>query len=418
METAARSEQVLRDVRTTCAELVKDVFYDTLAACARDYACQFSAECVAPTMVSDGMLHYQSVDLPMGEFWLRCPTHDKPNDILDAISGGHIYGKRVIQAEGGTAERGTWDAAPATVKALFARNYALGINKLFFHVTAHNPWLDRKPGMTLDGIGLFFQRDNTWFEQGGKALVDYVRRCQTLLQYGWPVTDIAVFTGEEMPRRAVLPDRLVPMLPGIFGRERVESEHVRLANIGQPLRTMPVGVTHSANMADPEDWVNPLRGYAYDSFNRDALLRLAQADNTKGVIRMPWGGEYRVLVVPQTRPMMPNRVSSPEVEKKLKELYQAGVLVVDKPFLYDSFSDFGLDRDVVVPKDIAWTHRQGEEADIYFIANQDEAESSSFTIAKVAAPAPEVTILTSSFFLPTTFSAVVRPASVMTAVPC
>lgn len=391
METAARSEQVLRDVRTTCAELVKDVFYDTLAACARDYGCQFSAECVAPTMVSDGMLHYQSVDLPMGEFWLRSPTHDKPNDILDAISGGHIYGKRIIQAEGGTEVRGTWDEAPATVKALFDRNYALGINKLFFHVTAHNPWLDRKPGMTLDGIGLFFQRDNTWFEQGGKALVDYVRRCQTLLQYGWPVTDIAVFTGEEMPRRAVLPDRLVPMLPGIFGRERVESEHVRLANIGQPLRTMPVGVTHSANMADPEKWVNPLRGYAYDSFNRDALLRLAQADNTKGVIRMPWGGEYRVLVVPQTRPMMPNRVSSPEVEKKLKELYQAGVLVVDKPFLYDSFSDFGLDRDVVVPKDIAWTHRRGEEADIYFIANQDEAESSSFTASfRISGMQPEL----------------------------
>ena len=35
-----------------------------------------------------------------------------------------------------------------------------------------------------------------------------------------------------------------------------------------------------------------------------------------------------------------------------------------------------------------------------------------------AAPAPEVTILTSSFFLPVTRRALVRPASVMTAVPC
>ena len=40
-----------------------------------------------PTMVSDGLLHYQKVDLPMGEFWLNSPTHDKPNDMLDAISG-------------------------------------------------------------------------------------------------------------------------------------------------------------------------------------------------------------------------------------------------------------------------------------------------------------------------------------------
>lgn len=391
MESAARSEQVLRDVRVTCAELVKDVFYDTLAACAKEYGCEFSAECVAPTMVSDGLLHYQMVDRPMGEFWLRSPTHDKPNDMLDAISGAHIYGKRIIQAEGFTEVRGTWDEAPADLKALLDRNYALGINKLFFHVTAHNPWLDRKPGMTLDGIGLFFQRDNTWFDRGGKAMVDYIRRCQTLLQYGRPVTDIAVFTGEEMPRRSVLPDRLVPMLPGIFGRARVESERARLANVGEPLRTMPVGVTHSANMADPEKWVNPLRGYAYDSFNRDALLRLARPDNTKGVFRMPWGSEYRVLVVPDKRPMMPNKVMSPEVEKKLKELYQAGVLVVDKPFRYDDFSDFGLDRDVIVPKDVAWTHRRGDEGDIYFISNQDEENAREFMASfRVSGMHPEL----------------------------
>lgn len=378
VESAAKSEQVLRDVRTTCAELVKDVFYETLAQCAKEYDCQFSAECVAPTMVSDGLLHYQMVDLPMGEFWLRSPTHDKPNDMLDAISGAHIYGKRIIQAEGFTEVRGTWDESPATVKALLDRNYALGINKLFFHVNTHNPYMDKKPGMTLDGIGFFFQRDNTWFDYGGKGMVDYIRRCQALLQYGYPVTDIAVFTGEEMPRRAVLPERLVPMLPGIFGKKRVLSEQVRLANVGEPLRTMPVGVTHSANMADPEKWVNPLRGYAYDSFNRDALLRLASADNTKGVITMPWGSEYRVLVVPETRPMMPNKVSSPEVEKKLKELYQSGVLIIREPYLYDDFSDYGLERDVVVPENVAWTHRRGEEADIYFIANQKENEAQEF----------------------------------------
>lgn len=34
-------------------------------------------------------------------------------------------------------------------------------------------------------------------------------------------------------------------------------------------------------MSDPEKWVNPLRGYAYDSFNKDALLRLAKAENGK-----------------------------------------------------------------------------------------------------------------------------------------
>ena len=262
MESAEMSEKVLRDIRTTMAELVVDVFYTVFADKAREYDCKFSAECVSPTMVSDGMLHYDKVDFPMGEFWLNSPTHDKPNDMLDAIHGAHIYGKNIVQAEGFTEVRGTWDESPATLKALLDRNYALGINRMFYHVNAHNPFMDKKPGMTLDGIGLFFQRDNTWYHDGGKALTDYMRRCQALLQYGHPVVDIAVFTGEEMPRRAVLPDRIVSSLPGIFGAERVESERQRLANVGQPLRTVPVGVTHSANMADPEKWINPLRGYS------------------------------------------------------------------------------------------------------------------------------------------------------------
>lgn len=376
MESAGRSEEILRDVRTTIVELVVDVFYQVLSDCAKEYDCQFSAECVAPTMVSDGLLHYQKVDLPMGEFWLNSPTHDKPNDMLDAISGAHIYGKNIIQAEGFTEVRGTWDEYPAMLKALLDRNYALGINRLFYHVYVHNPWLDRQPGMTLDGIGLFFQRNQTWWDKGAKAFSEYATRCQSLLQYGHPVTDIAVFTGEEVPRRSVLPERLVPSLPGLFGTERVESERIRLANEGQPLRVRPVGVTHSANMADPEKWVNPLRGYAYDSFNKDALLRLAKAKN--GRMKLAEGMGYKVVVLPLSRPMNPKPVLSPEVRKKMDELKAAGVIVPALPYTEEDFSAYGLERDMIVPEDISWTHRSGELGDIYFVANQRE-ETRTFT---------------------------------------
>ena len=94
--------------------------------------------------------------------------------------------------------------------------------------------MDRRPGMTLDGIGLFFQRDQTWFAES-RPFVDYITRCSALLQQGRPVQDIAVFTGEEMPRRSVLPERLVDILPGIFGQERVNSERVRRENKGCPM---------------------------------------------------------------------------------------------------------------------------------------------------------------------------------------
>jgi hypothetical protein len=274
VQSADVSEKVLSDVRQTIAEVLVDNFYGTMAKLAHANGCVFSAESVAPVFTSDGMLHYKEADLPMGEFWLRSPSHDKPNDMLDAISGGHIYGKNIIQAEAFTELRMMWDEYPGMLKAMADRNLAAGINRYVFHVDVLNPWLNRKPGMTLDGIGTFFQRDQTWWKPG-EAWFRYIQRCQAMLQLGHPVVDIAVFTGEETPRRAILPDRLVSTLPGLFGEDRVKQEAKRLANVGVPLRVIPDGVTNIVNAADPDKWVDALRGYNYDSINLDALLRLA-----------------------------------------------------------------------------------------------------------------------------------------------
>ena len=367
LESAVKSDQVLRDVRQTIDELKNEVFFKTVLDCAHEYGVQLSAESVAPTMMSDGMSHYRYADVPMGEFWLNSPTHDKPNDMLDAISGAHVYGKNIVQAEGFTEVRGVWDETPASIKTLLDRNFALGMNRLFFHVFTHNPWTDRQPGMTLDGIGLFFQRDQTWMSEA-KDFVDYITRCQKMLQEGNPVADIAVFTGEEMPSRAVLPERLVPMLPGLFGEKRVAAETKRLLNKGNPMEESPVGVKHSAGIVDTRDWVNALNGYQYDSMNRDALLNLATT-TADSCISLPSGAKYRVLVIPQKNPMNPTKLSE-EIRKKVESFRKAGVVVIEQPYTESDFSAFGLPRDIVLPKDIAYTHRRTKDTEIYFLSNQ------------------------------------------------
>lgn len=404
IENAENSERILYDVRQTISELVVDKFYAVLKEEANAKGAQFSAECVSPTMMSDGVMHYKNTDLPMGEYWLQSPTHDKPNDVLDAISGGHIYEKKIIQAESFTQLRTLFDEHPAMLKTLQDRHYALGINRLSYHVNVLNPWLDRQPGMTLDGIGLYFQRDQTWWKLG-KAWVDYAQRCQALLQFGKPVVDIAVFMGEEFPRRAILPDRLVSFLPGIFGEEKVELEKNRLANVGEPTRQMPVGVNHSSNITNSEDWVNALRGYHYDSFNPDVLLNSAKVED--GRIVLPNGMSYGILVIPGKHPMQPNpERMSIEVSNKIKELSTKGatILIGDDlphetlsyrdnnqkivwgndsfirlPYTQETFAPIGIERDFIVTetnseyaKDIAYTHRQGNGIDIYFVSNQQD----------------------------------------------
>lgn len=432
IESAAISERYLYDIRKTIAELITDNFFHTLKGLAHEKGVNFTSETTAPVMLTDGMAHFKEVDVPMGEFWLRSPSHDKFNDVLDAVSGAHVYGKPIVQAEAFTQIRMQWDEHPGNLKTLQDRNYALGINKLVYHVFVHNPWMDRKPGMTLDGIGLYFQRDQTWWKQG-KAWVDYATRTQEILQAGIPVADIAVFTGEELPRRAVLPDRFVNTLPGIFGTQRVKEEAIRLKNSGLPIQKI-AGVSTGANMVEPAKWINPLNGYAYDSFNPEVLLSLATVKN--GRIVLPGGGSYKVLVIPGKHVMQPNSTGmSLGVIRKLWQLVNEGatIILTDKPthtlglanslsndealrdfadklwngpfeeltegknnmlikrigkgilvkapYLFSTFDQLGLPRDVVFKQkngtaapDFAYTHRKEGEKEIYFLSNQQAME--------------------------------------------
>jgi hypothetical protein len=364
----------------------------------------------------------------------------------DAISAAHIYGKPIIQAEAFTELCMAWDEHPGLLKALGDQQLCLGANRLVYHVFNHNPWLDRKPGMTLDAIGLYFQRDQTWWPPA-KAWTDYHARCQMMLQAGTPVVDIAVFTGENVPSRAALPETLVTTIPGIVGNKAVKREQSRLANAGNPQRELPAGVNASANITNPLDWLDPLRGYAYDSVNADALLRLAEVKG--GRVIFPGGASYQLLVLPLARPLTPHpELITPALAQKIGEFVQAGATVVacvhgrrspsltnypdadddltlilgdppptDKlvreapgtvreigngrliygPITAESFAEYGIEPDFLcfTPEgkrlhDIAWNHRRSDSADWYFISNQSNSPREVAASFRVAGKRPEV----------------------------
>lgn len=431
------SEKILYDVRKTISELVAENFFGTLKDIAKESNVKFSSENVAPTMMSDGLLHFKYVDYPSGEFWLKSPTHDKPNDMLDAISGGHIYGKGIIQAEAFTELKMDWDEHPGNLKTLADRNYALGINRFFYHVFVHNPWTDRKPGMTLDGVGSYFQRDQTWWKPG-KAWVDYCQRVQFQLQKGKPVIDLAVFIGEDLPSRAMLPDRLVPFIPNVFGKERIESEKIRLENEGQPSLRAPKEVTSSKNSTDLSQWTNAMNGYQYDSFNADVLISRAKVEN--GKITFGGGISYGALLFPGSHKMAPNKMISLASAEKILELIKAGATifvdekpnlqpgiqseddqkkwqnvvneiwnnanssswkigkgtVIKLPYLENNFASIGIMQDVYFPnlnradsETIAWTHCKSETEDIYFISNQKEQKRTLEASFRISGKLPQ-----------------------------
>ena len=145
---------------------------------------------------------------------------------------------------------------------------------------------------------------------------------------------------------------------------------------------MPTGVFHSANIFKAEDWINPLNGYAYDSFNKDVLLK-ANAEN--GKMMFPNGTAYSVVIFPNEKKY------SKETTSKIEELKKQGVIVLDLPYWNAStLSPIGCSPDIEIPNNIAWSHRKGENTDIYFLSNQENSFKTFGTSFRISKGAPEL----------------------------
>ncbi len=280
VESHLASESFLHDFRTTLIELLNENFYGELSRLARENGSAFSAEATAPVMVSDGMLHHKYVDRPMGEFWRDDPAPmDKPEDILEAVSGGHLYNRPIVQAEAFTDVDSKWYEHPFLLKKQGDFNFCRGINLFFLHVYVQQPFVDKKPGFTLGQTGMHFTRGQTWWEQS-EAWIEYLTRCQSVLQQGHQVAQILAFTGMEIPRRALLPEQLYSDVPD---------------------------------------------GYRYLSINPDALLNEVRI--LDGAMSLPNGARHKVLMLPP-EPFHGNGLYTPAVMKKIQRLVKGGVIVL------------------------------------------------------------------------------------------
>ena len=62
---------------------------------------------------------------------------------------------------------------------------------------------------------------------------------------------------------------------------------------------------------------------------------------------LPGGASYKVLVLPLARPMNLEPVLSSEVQKKINELKEAGILVPSLPYTEEDFSVYGLELSLI-----------------------------------------------------------------------
>ncbi len=276
------SERFLWDVRQTAQELVVENHARHLKHLGRAHGFGLSIEPYDMNPCSDLSLGGEA-DVPMGEFWARGYGFETSYSCLEAISLGHTLGRSVIAAESFTADAPeAWKLYPGAMKAQADWAFAFGLNRLVIHRYAHQPWLDRRPGMTMGPYGVHYERTQTWWELAGPWHA-YLARCQFLLRRGTPVADILYLASEGAP------------------------------NVFRPPPSALEG-----NPAVPDR-----RAYNFDAGAPEIILNLASVRD--GRLTLPGGATYHVLVLPELQTM------TPALLRKLVSLVREGATVVGPP---------------------------------------------------------------------------------------
>jgi len=294
------TERFLWDVRKTISDLIAENYAGHLRELCNQSGIRFSMEALDGTPFDEIRVGGEANE-PQTEFWYR-REHQPPGQSGDfsretyrtyawtpaMVSASHIYGRRVTPAEAFTAVPGeNWLAHPALLKPQGDWAFCAGINRFIFHRYALQPWLDRKPGMTMSFWGLHYERTQTWWEES-KPWHEYLTRCQYLLQQGRFVADLLYLQAEAVPNRF-----------------------------------MPPGVDYS-NPIPPDP-----PGYNFDGCTADVILKRVSIKD--GRILLPDGMSYRVLVLPKEGEQVMAGVMTPELAKRIEALVREGMIVVGPP---------------------------------------------------------------------------------------
>ncbi len=206
-----QSEAFVRDWEKTIGELIKENYDQLTQIAQRDYGMKgrySEAHEGGRVFIADGMDLKATAQIPMSAMWCsamwlgKLPDGETNRrmyqaDDRESSSVAHLYGQNIAAAESMTAwEQGAgYNWYPEKLKKIADIELAEGINRFVIHESAHQPVDDKVPGLSLGGIGQWFNRHDTWAEQA-TAWVDYMSRSSFMLQQGVNVADVLVYYGE------------------------------------------------------------------------------------------------------------------------------------------------------------------------------------------------------------------------------
>ncbi len=378
--SATQSERFLWDLRRLVADDIATEYVGGLRKAANANGLSLWLENYGHWGFPGEFLKYGSQsDRIGGEFWVSGSKGSI--EVRAAVSCANTYGMPFVSAESFTNSSNFLNA-PGDLKARGDWAFSEGVNHQVLHLYVHQPD-ERAPG--INRWGTEFNRHNTWFESS-KAYMDYSRRSAWLLQQGWRVADVAYFIGEDAPKMTGVRD---PELPPGFDYDFINAEVIeKNLSVKDGRLTLPHGVSYRVLVLPKQDTMRP-----------ELLAKIADLVKAGATVIGP----------PPTRsPSMTGFPASDETVRKLAAEIWGGTTVAatgehalglgrviwGKP-LEEVFAALKIPPDIAYrdasrKSNFLFTHRRSDEADIYFVSNQNDNPEQVNCAFRVTGRQPEL----------------------------
>jgi len=219
------------------------------------------------------------------------------------------------------------------------------------------------PGWSQSG-GPWIKPEQTWFYQG-KAFVDYLRRCNFLLQQGQPVNDVAYFIGEDAPKMTGVRN---PEIPAGYQYDYINAEVIEnRLSVKEGKLVLPDGISYRLLVLPQLETMRPAVLRKIKQLVQDGAVVLGPAPK-----RSPSLENYPAAdaEIKQLAAKLWNKADG----KQVKSAKYGKGLVLNGMTLEEAFTFLKFIPDCLItsPQPVLYTHRKTNDTDIYFVTNQSD----------------------------------------------
>lgn len=305
VESRERTEQVLRDLRLTISDCMRDNYYRTFQRKATDNGLHFTAQAIgnALCITGDAISVKAAVEKPQGEFWTYQQTG--AYDIKDCSSAAHLYGKKIASAEAMTDAE--YKDSPLDLKRVADIAFSMGAQEFVVCATPHIPEVNTT--QYVAGREYAINRSNPKWNDF-KPVWQEINKSMETLRKGKAAPDVLIFLGDDIP-----------------------------------VKTLTHRLPHHIN------------GLDWDVCTGDALQNRIEA-TADGLLTTPDSIIYKALIIEN------GVYISPQSQLKIEQLSSAGVKILNDGASIERPLQITEGKDAVVH-----THRKIDGKDVFFIAN-------------------------------------------------